>query len=275
MKIKTLTFLVIIFFVLIYSRGMASPDFFAQILRDGNYLFNLANKQNSLDTYIPQDLVDLAELGAPKKYIRKKAYEELKTLMHEAERYGISLRIVSAYRSYERQKFIHAFWSSIDKDADMYSAEAGHSEHQLGTTIDFGMGDLEMDLREGFGDTPEGEWLEAHSWKYGFVMSYPREKEDITGYIYEPWHFRFIGTEEAGYLKESGLTLAEYLAAKPQYYTLIRLGSDYKVYKVDTDGTRRWIRTQDVFNRLGYDWHDVVSINRAEFDTYIEGEPVD
>jgi len=274
MKRKILFSAVIIFFALTYFQRMESTDFFAKILQDGNYLLNLVNKQNSLDVYTPTDLMELSGVGAPRKYIRSVVYEELRYLLSDAKEAGVPVRVISAYRSYKRQRFIHAFWSRRYKDADRFSAEAGHSEHQLGTTVDFGIGNDSVDLRERFGDTPEGKWLELNAAKYGFAMTYPKDKEEITGYIYEPWHFRFIGAEDANNLHKSGLTLEEYLAEKIQYYTLIRLEGDYRVYQVEPDGSMRWIATQDVFNRLGYDWHDVVSLTSVEFGLYPQGEPI-
>ena len=266
-------FVIAVFIWLLYSQGGGS-EFFAKILRDGDYFLNLVNKQNSLDIYRPRDLVELSNLAAHDKYIREVVYEPLKSLIFDARKSGVPIKIISAYRSYERQKNIFAFWSGVDKDADRFSAEAGHSEHQLGTTLDFGSGDSSLDLKEIFGDTAQGKWLAENSWKYGFAMSYPKDKEQITGYIYEPWHFRYIGVGEAEAWRESGLTLSEYLATKPQYYRLIQLSGDYKVYSVDADGAKHWIRIQETFLSLGYDWDDVVIVSAEEFALHAEGESI-
>lgn len=274
MKKKILLSAVFIFFALTYFHGVAGPTFFAQILRDGNYLFSLVNKQNSLDAYIPADLVELSGVGAPGKYVRIVAYEELRYLLLDAKEAGVPVKVISAYRSYERQDFIHVFWSRRSKDADRFSAEAGHSEHQLGTTVDFGIGYGSVDLKEKFGGTPTGKWLAANAAKYGFAMTYPKDKEAITGYTYEPWHFRFIGASEATKLQESGLTLEEYLATKPQYYRLIRRYDDYKVYSVDPDGTKHWITTEEQFLSMGYDWDDVVIVDDTEFNLYTQGSQI-
>lgn len=260
--------------VFLYFQDTSTKDFLAKILRDGDYFLNLVNKQNSLDAYRPRDLTELSGLGAKGKYIREIVYGSLKSLIFDAEKSGASIKIISAYRSYDRQKTIFAFWSKSDKDANRFSAEAGHSEHQLGTTIDFGSGDLGIDLKEIFEDTPQGKWLAENAWKYGFAMSYPRDKEQITGYIYEPWHFRYIGILHAKELRESGITLEEYLSGIRQYYLLIRLGDDYKIYKVEPDGEKRWIKTEDKFLTLGYEWEDVMVVTREEFDSYSEGEAI-
>ena len=270
---KSILFIAAVFVWLLYSQ-VGGSQFLAKILRDGNYFLNLVNKENSLDKYAPNDLVELSGLGASGKHIRREIYEPLRFLLSDAKKSGVSIKIISAHRSYERQKTLFAFWSKIDKDADRFSAEAGHSEHQLGTTLDFGSGDVSSDLKEIFGDTPSGKWLAENAWKYGFAMSYPRDKEQITGYIYEPWHFRYIGVLHAKEIKESGLTLEEYLSGIKQYYLLIRLSDDYKIYKVEQDGTRRWIKTSNKFLALGYEWEDVVLVTKEEFDSYPEGEAI-
>ena len=91
------------------------------------------------------------------------------------------------------------------------SARPGHSEHQMGTTMDITSPSVGNDLVSAFGDTPEGKWLAANAHTFGFVMSYPPGKEATTGYIYEPWHFRYVGKAEAAAVRASGLTLHEYL----------------------------------------------------------------
>lgn len=271
-----------VFFVLIvaiiggsiFYSARGAGDFLAKILRDGSYILNLINKENSVERYAPADLVELSSLGATGQYIRQEVYEPLSEMMHAAEAVAAPLKIASAYRSYERQEQVLGYWSRRDPNANMYSAKQGHSEHQLGTTIDFAMGDRAYDLREGFGETAQGKWLAENSWEYGFALSYPKNKEDITGYIYEPWHYRYIGKAAAKEWHESGVTLAEFLAAKPQYYRLIRRHDDYKVYSVDHDGTKHWITTAEKFLEMGYDWNDVMIIDRPEFNLYSEGSRI-
>lgn len=269
---KILAFAVLaIFFLVFFYYQSGTGDFSAKILRDGSYLLNLVNKENSIEKYAPPNLVELSPLQARGQYIRDIAYEPLKELMQVAELSGASLKVVSAYRSYERQGQVFEYWSNRDSDANTYSAEAGHSEHQLGTTIDFGLGNAKIDLRWEFGETLQGKWLEENSWKYGFAMSYPKDKEGTTGYVYEPWHFRYIGKEAAREWHESGRTLAEYLLTKPQYYRLIRRFDDYKVYSVDSDGTKHWITTAEKFLSLGYSWGDVMIVDWSEYNLYTEG----
>ena len=91
------------------------------------------------------------------------------------------------------------------------SRGAGHSEHQLGLAADLTAADVGWDLQDKFGETPEGRWLVAHAATYGFVLSYPKNMEAITGYIYEPWHFRYLTPPVAQAVVVSGKTPSEYL----------------------------------------------------------------
>lgn len=115
--------------------------------------------------------------------------------------------VVSGYRDYWSQQAI--FQRYVDRDgyeeAVTYSAKQGHSEHQTGYTMDLDS------LYESYGDTPEGIWLAENCWKYGFIIRYPKGKEDITGYTYEPWHVRWVGTSAAKLIYDNGLTLEEFL----------------------------------------------------------------
>lgn len=125
--------------------------------------------------------------------------------MKEASGYDMS--IVSGFRSYETQKKTFAYWESIDgfERADRYSAQPGHSEHQTGLAMDI------SSLSQSYGETDEGKWLAANCWKYGFLLRYPKNSEHITGYIYEPWHVRYLGASTAKLVHDSGLTLEEFL----------------------------------------------------------------
>lgn len=130
------------------------------------------------------------------------AFERMRA---DAAKESLNLVIISGYRSYDSQKVIY------DGDVAAYgpnqnvSAKPGHSEHQLGTTIDLNQ------IDESFGDTPEGKWVAKNSVKYGFVLSYPAGREGQTGYAYEPWHFRYIGPDMAVAYAASGTTLNRFL----------------------------------------------------------------
>ncbi|MGE5595913.1 MAG: D-alanyl-D-alanine carboxypeptidase family protein [Hyphomicrobiales bacterium] len=136
-------------------------------------------------------------------------------LVNGAAADGYALYAVSAYRSYQGQ--VEAYQSNLDQCggdtacADRVSAHPGHSEHQLGTTVDVSSPTAGFGL-ESFIGTPEADWLRDNAWRYGFVVSYPEGTEQITGYAFEPWHIRWIGREEAKKVHDSGHTLHEYLA---------------------------------------------------------------
>ncbi|MBR3991144.1 MAG: M15 family metallopeptidase, partial [Clostridia bacterium] len=120
---------------------------------------------------------------------------------------------VSDYRSYALQSWLYQTY--VDRDgkelADTYSARPGHSEHQTGRAID-----LNATLLS-FADTPEGQWLAAHCWEYGFIIRYPAGKESVTGFMYEPWHVRYVGTWLSIPLRDSGQCLEEYFGITSVY----------------------------------------------------------
>ncbi|MDR0269218.1 M15 family metallopeptidase [Paenibacillus sp.] len=178
----------------------------------------IVNKQRSLpDGYDPSDLVEpnvRFSFDGPheKRHMRKEAADALEKLFAGAEADGIELRAVSGYRSYNRQKSIYD--NNVRTKGEAYasrvSAVPGTSEHQTGLTIDVSSPSVKNELEEKFGDSREGKWLAEHAPDYGFVIRYPKGREDTTGYVYEPWHIRYIGTDLAPDVAKSGLTLEEY-----------------------------------------------------------------
>ncbi len=130
------------------------------------------------------------------------AYDEAKLTL-----YG-----VSAYRSYARQYTIYAtnLVTQGIAHTNRYSAAPGRSEHQTGLAIDISCASEGFGLETTFADTPEGIWVAENAHRFGFILRYPKDKEAITGYNYEPWHIRYVGSELAEYLYETGLTLDEY-----------------------------------------------------------------
>ena len=125
---------------------------------------------------------------------------------------GLTLYGVSAYRSYSRQYTIYAtnLVTQGIAHTNRYSAAPGRSEHQTGLAIDISCASEGYGLETSFADTPEGIWVAENAHRFGFILRYPKDKEHITGYNYEPWHIRYVGAELAGYLYETGLTLDEY-----------------------------------------------------------------
>ena len=128
---------------------------------------------------------------------------------------GISLWIASGFRSYSRQKALYNNYVNQDgkEEADTYSARPGHSEHQTGLAFDLNQVD------RNFGNTPEGIWLAKNAWKYGFILRYPEGKTNETGYIYESWHFRYVGNTLAEKLYNNGnwITLESYFGISSEY----------------------------------------------------------
>lgn len=145
--------------------------------------------------------------------MRPDAAQAMIEMLAAAAKEGQLMSVVSGYRSYDTQVAIYnGYVQSIgQEETDRTSARPGHSEHQLGTTADVSSQSVGFDLLESFGNTSEGRWLAANSWRYGFIISYPAGKESVTGYAYEPWHVRFVGKDVAANVKSSGLTLHEFL----------------------------------------------------------------
>lgn len=126
---------------------------------------------------------------------------------------GHPIYIVSGYRSYQTQANLFAHNVNLygsEEEANKISARPGQSEHQTGLGLDIWGYDSAADFSGSFGETPTGRWLAAHCAEYGFILRYPEGKIWATGYIYEPWHFRYVGVELAKILTDSGLTVEEY-----------------------------------------------------------------
>lgn len=183
----------------------------------------LVNKELPLPSdYIPDDLVVpnvsfSFSYNDEKKLMRKVAAEALEQLFEAAKADNIYLNGVSAYRSYKRQYEI--FTNNVKKqglDHTMkYSATPGYSEHQTGLAIDVSAESVNNRLDESFGKSAEGKWLAEHAHEYGFIIRYPKDKVQITGYAYEPWHIRYVGKPLAKYIYENNLCLEEYFNFKP------------------------------------------------------------
>lgn len=141
----------------------------------------------------------------------RQAFNDMKAFARDNN--GISLNIVSGYRTYGYQKGIYEKYVARDSinEADTYSARPGHSEHQTGLAFDINIASHEFD------GTPEEKWLAQHCHEYGFVIRFPKDKEDITGYEYESWHIRYVGVELATYLYNNNLCLEEYFHIDSQY----------------------------------------------------------
>lgn len=145
------------------------------------------------------------------------AKQALDQMLAAAKQQGFDLVAFSGYRSFEYQTTLYNNYVQRDGQAaaDRYSARPGYSEHQTGLAFDIGeRGKEDLWLTEEFGETPAGQWLFAHASEYGFILRFPQNKEDITGYMYESWHYRYVGKDIAKQITMKNITLEEYLGVK-------------------------------------------------------------
>ena len=174
--------------------------------KNGIYYVNgilIANKTYSLPSgYNPGGILNIFMTN----------YNNMK---NDAANEGINLRIISGFRSYNTQKTLYNNYVARDgqAEADRYSARAGHSEHQTGLAADINS------LEQSWENTKEGKWLNDNCYKYGFIIRYPKGKEGVTGYMFEPWHIRYVGVDIATILYNNGnwITLEEYLGIDSKY----------------------------------------------------------
>lgn len=176
---------------------------------------NSINGVSSL-TYISGILIANKTYPLPSDYdpgVDEDAMSAFTEMQQAAYQDGISLYIASGYRSYYTQKNLYENYVARDgqQAADTYSARPGYSEHQTGLAFDLNSVDAS------FADTPEGKWVAENCYKYGFIIRYPQGKSAITGYMYEPWHIRYLGVNIATSVYQSGLCLEEYLGITSFY----------------------------------------------------------
>ena len=176
-----------------------------------NYL--LVNKFNYLDSsYIPNNL-ELLDNSYAKSgiYLVKEAKDNIERLISDAKEDGMNIRVISAYRSYTYQENLYNNYVKNDgvQNADTYSARPGYSEHQTGLVVDVTKA---YDNFNNFENTDEYNWMLENASNYGFILRYPKDKENITTYSFEAWHYRYVGVELAKKIKASNLTFDEYYA---------------------------------------------------------------
>lgn len=169
----------------------------------------LVNKLNKLpNNYIPNDLNLISkEYSEKKQYLRNIAQINFEKMARDAKTNGYNIKAVSTYRSYDYQKqlFNNYVKEKGFEYASFCSAKEGHSEHQTGLAVDIADETLDYD---NFDKTKAFQWVFNNAHKYGFILRYPKDKIYITGYKYEPWHYRYVG-KKAIYLYENNLTLEE------------------------------------------------------------------
>lgn len=204
---------------------------FSQLsLSDPASLWVVVNKQRPLQpkAYIPAKLtvpdVPLrANITSDEKQVSAVMAVPLKAMFVAAKQAGAQLNLQSGYRSYnfQVQLYDHYVGQQGKAAADEFSARPGFSEHQTGLAVDIGSPSAAAcQVSECFGSTEAGRWLDTNAYKYGFIIRYPKGKQAVTGYIYEPWHLRYVGVELAAKMHKSNIpTLEEYfqLAAAPRY----------------------------------------------------------
>lgn len=172
----------------------------------------IASKIYYLDKYVPDDLVDVDEgyyiLALPK--LQKEAKEAYEKMADDARSEGLDFYISTAYRSYDFQETLYNGYLAGDnqESVDSYSSRPGYSDHQIGLSADIRTKDKAF---EEFTNTDEAKWLKENAHKYGFILRYPEDKEKVTGYIYESWHFRYVG-EAASFIYKNNITFDEYYA---------------------------------------------------------------
>lgn len=191
------------------TKGYTIKNYYGVTYVDGVVI---ANKTYSLPSnFAPNNLVAINGYIKVVDYVK----DAFLSLSSDAKAIGLNIYASSGYRSYSNQKYIYENYVSMDgkENADRYSARAGYSEHQTGLAIDVNTIDMTFD------NTSESVWLRENAYKYGFIIRYPKGKEDITGYMYEPWHIRYVGKELSNKLYKDGsyITLEEYYGINSKY----------------------------------------------------------
>ena len=174
----------------------------------------ITNKYYKLnENYEPTDLVDISNQYAygENQKLRSEAYEWYITMFNMAKQENIKIIVNSSYRSYKEQDETYNYYLNnyTQEQADAYAAKPGHSEHQTGLAVDViapGYDRKTFDQSEAF------KWLENNAYKYGFILRYPKDKEKLTGYNYESWHYRYVGVDAAKVIHDEKITYDEYYA---------------------------------------------------------------
>lgn len=170
----------------------------------------IVNKYNYVPKdYVPKDLVDVNNYNRGNVTLNKEARDAFYNMAHDLEKENLHIRIISGYRSIKYQEDLYNSYlkNNSQEKVDTYSARSGFSEHHTGLAIDVDNGKVDFNH---FQITEEFKWLQANAYKYGFILRYPYGKEKITGYTYEPWHYRYVGKDIAKYIYDNDITFEEY-----------------------------------------------------------------
>ncbi|MBU0936555.1 MAG: M15 family metallopeptidase [Spirochaetes bacterium] len=204
----------------------ARPAGFFQLLEEAiahseaaGGLLQLADKTHALPAdFVPADLVRLAawplDLSRNDHRLRQVLMDDLLEMVSDARQQGVTLLISSTYRSYDYQTEVYArhMRNMGQTAADKVSARPGHSQHQLGTAIDFGS------ISDEFAETAAGKWLDENAWLYGFSLSYPQGLSDVSGYSWESWHYRYTGRAAAQLEQQYFMGVQQYLMLFLHHY---------------------------------------------------------
>ena len=193
----------------------ADNEFYTNVkeadMSKGNLI--LVNKFYKLpNDYAAEDLKPITlQFAYSGHQIKEEVLDHYLDMAYAAKKEGLTLIVTSSYRDYDFQKTLYNNYVNKNgkKDADRFSARPRHSEHELGLALDIVTYNTTMDE---FEQTEEFRWLNENAYKYGFILRYPKEKEHITGYKYEPWHYRYVGVEYAKKIYDEGITFDEYYA---------------------------------------------------------------
>lgn len=191
-------------------------DFYTDItpIENPDDPFVLVNKYYTVDeSYTPEGLINVGN----NQRMKKEAGESLMQMIKDIKNDGMYLQPQSGYRSYELQEDLYTGYVSREgkAKADTYSARPGSSEHHTGLAIDVSK---DGTLEKTFENTKEFKWLDENAHKYGFILRYPKDKTYITGYDYEPWHYRYVGIEVATLIKNENITYEEYAVKYLGFY---------------------------------------------------------
>lgn len=211
-KIKMAYYIILVILILLFF--FPEDEFYQniKIINNPNNLIVLVNKNNQLlRNYKPNDLEKInLEFANENKYLRKEAKIAFEKLAKDAKQLGYRIVAVSAYRDYDYQNELFNYYveeKGLEYALDC-SAKPGHSEHQTGLAVDVEGENKDYD---NFEDTKEFSWMKDNAHRFGFILRYPKGKEHITGFKYEPWHYRYVGINIATEIYEKNITLEEYL----------------------------------------------------------------
>lgn len=189
------------------------------INNDTTGIYKLANKENLLPKdYMPNNLVIpnislVAEKSDERNLVNGTMIKDLEAMFYDAQKEGLNLFLSNGFRGYTSQVYLYdEDIQNNEKKDSAYVAKPGESEHQLGLAVDITSRDMAFEVNQSFENTKEGAWALENAYKYGFILRYPKTKEDITGYEYEPWHYRYIGNKTISKIcHDKDITLEELL----------------------------------------------------------------